>query len=688
MSFLTNKSEYLAARLTSKGRQKIAEGDFKISYFQIGDSEYDYAFSALDGSSNEVPNQKVFTPLDRDSWIKYPYKFSNSDGANTTYGEPIAGSDILTIENKIGPAGFVSSHIQYLTDPLTGSTIICENCEFDMGTLDGTNTIQVPTGVTFNDTEYITMYLGQLVGTSNIIPSVKNTFVYKIIGINTGNTYNTLVVDRSVPDLAGIVGTGTIISNYCDPNYVDFGTSINCMPVPVDIDEQQDPWTLNIVWSQKPAGLDVSGEIDEELTGYTSNIHTSTKEFLGYNKSDGQINNALTTIVNDCGTIITVKPEEQHSLAIIHYNGIGGYRDPDKYFKYEDYISQTEEARDYFEIYIPFIMYHRNTGNTIGAVFHMDETDYYINSTAIDTKTDKFKFRYLLDEQNNKIGKILVNNKTIIIDDQEIIAALDYKTNRRYTLPIPSVNLLPLNLGCNVDMSAEGILVNTGQTMYISYLFEMSSEQTLNGMHCNYYPMVVGSSTESNVGVSFCNSGFNYMQNTLSGIVNGYIADTFKILVQIVNTGEQPEPMNWYAIDFTDEIPNHTVGNLINPVNMNNSMFVITQSKYDNAVLYDLEDYLGSLPEEPSSSPEFGDEQPFPGSIKLFRASDIFTMNFMVNLPSGQFETTQNPTWIDQPKKITEVALMNSNKEILVIAKTASPITRIGTQIIQVNLDF
>jgi len=50
MSFLNgNNSEYLSARLTQSGRRAIAKGDFKISYFSIGDSEFVYTnpFSGL-----------------------------------------------------------------------------------------------------------------------------------------------------------------------------------------------------------------------------------------------------------------------------------------------------------------------------------------------------------------------------------------------------------------------------------------------------------------------------------------------------------------------------------------------------------------------------------------------------------------------------------------------------------------
>jgi alpha-D-ribose 1-methylphosphonate 5-triphosphate synthase subunit PhnI len=101
-------------------------------------------------------------------------------------------------------------------------------------------------------------------------------------------------------------------------------------------------------------------------------------------------------------------------------------------------------------------------------------------------------------------------------------------------------------------------------------------------------------------------------------------------------------------------------------------------------------DYLGSLTS--TTQPQFGDEQPFPGSIRLLRGIDIEELNFLVNLPSTQFTTTQNPTYVLQSTsgypKITEVALLDSNKETLVVAKATTPITRLGTQVFAVKLDF
>ena len=102
--------------------------------------------------------------------------------------------------------------------------------------------------------------------------------------------------------------------------------------------------------------------------------------------------------------------------------------------------------------------------------------------------------------------------------------------------------------------------------------------------------------------------------------------------------------------------------------------------------------YLGTTGVTTDS--QFGDEQPFPGSIKLVRATDIEEMNMLINLPSTQFLTSQNPTRFTGTtetianKYITEVALLDSLKEALVVAKTSIPIQRTGTQVFAVKLDF
>jgi hypothetical protein len=171
--------------------------------------------------------------------------------------------------------------------------------------------------------------------------------------------------------------------------------------------------------------------------------------------------------------------------------------------------------------------------------------------------------------------------------------------------------------------------------------------------------------------------------------MEGFIANQIQFLVQITDLDELPSHDAWVRIDYTSNISGHTVGSLIDPTDIEGVSFVVNKNMYDNGSIFDIETYLGSVPDEPSTLPQFGDEQPFPGSVRLVRATDIEKMNFLVNLPSTQFNVTQNPTYEEGgEKRITEVALLNSNKEVLVVAKTSKPIKRQGTQVFSVKLDF
>ena len=88
MSFLnTNYSATIAARLTQKGRNAISKGNFNISYFAIGDSEYNYT-----GTST----QSILAPFDKDLNVKYPLWYTSG---STYFGVPIESSITTTCKN-------------------------------------------------------------------------------------------------------------------------------------------------------------------------------------------------------------------------------------------------------------------------------------------------------------------------------------------------------------------------------------------------------------------------------------------------------------------------------------------------------------------------------------------------------------------------------------------------------------
>ena len=566
---------------------------------------------------------------------------------------------------------------------------------------------------------------------------------------------------------------------------------------------------MNIVWDNDVIGAKKTNNIsiEESLTGYTSNIYQSTKQFLGYTTSSGQtfvseqglsstgftitgtsFANSMSTGSTDGDDIIMVRPEDQRTIAIIHYSELGDIDiNPERFFKYDDYISSLTGTTgstvavdengddisdlDYFEVYIPFILYHRtkcfkkikvdvttagsfiykdcdgntqptltlsvgnnqvisniNVGtisgtsvytiseytepNTIGAKFTMDKTPYFVKSKITTTK-QALEFRYLLDENGYKVGKVFINNKIIVFDDQELVATLDYRSNRKYTLPSPRVYATPTNSTADNSM-LPGTTGTTGQTVWITYMFEYTGNTKMNSLPCNYFNKVslrdvngeCSFSSPSNISFKFSDNiplELSFLKSNITGVTEGFVANKFSALVKIVPTAtEIPSSNSWRKIDLTSEVGGDGVS-LINVNNFSGKTFTITNTQYVAASsnVFDLENHMSGLTTNylgdinSTTQPQFGDEQPFPGSIKLVRASDIEQMNFLINLPISTFNLTQNPTKYNPngteksgPKYITEVALLNSNKEVLVMAKTPTPIKREGVQVFAVKLDF
>lgn len=718
MSFLNNdNAQYLSARITQKGRRAIAKGNFQINYFQVGDSEFDYSSSFSSFTGGTQPNEKVFSPFDKETEIKYPLKQNTTD--DTIIGSVVQQSTTYTIKNEMGPAGFVSNYKPFGTTSLgevTGTTIECRSETILSSNINGGNTITVPTASFFSSGSFITLVLGQLIGNDAILSSSYNSYNYKITNVSG----NTLTLDRNLPNLTGSVSfTGTVISNKCELEFpIETEISQACLPNPIDPSQQLNSWTLNTIWSQLPIG----GTLDDEsLSGYTSNTFVSTKERLGYN-STGQTfvplqglstssisisgftsENYGTSFVNSLDEVIEISPMEQRTIALIHYSELGDIiNDPERFFKYDDYISTEitnsvavdEEGDDvtdleYFEVYIPFLLYHRNNTQQ-GALFTMDSIDYYVKSTKNPNST--LQFRYLLDSNDNRVGKVFYNNKIVVFDDQEIVATLDYRSNRKYTLPSPKVFATPSDTVGNSSM-----LSTTGQTVWVTYMMTDSTNGTLNALPCNYFNKVrLGGSDDgcfpsipSQVSFKFGDE-FNYLKTSLIGIPNGFIANKIYALVQRVeDITSLPSADAWKLIDVTSQI-----NGVFTKTNLLNTTFTIKYSDYSGATTFDLEthlseintNYLGSTGLTISS--QFGDEQPFPGSIRLVRATDIEQMNFLVNLPSNTFTTSQNPTCQSCTPVMTEIHLLNENKESMVVAKAPLPIKRLGTQVLSIKLDF
>jgi hypothetical protein len=616
---------FISARLTNIGKKLISKGNFVIKYFQIGDSEYDY--------SNElIKTQKVFNSFDFEYGVKYPYK--NIDNKN--YGQVIEESQTKTVRQVVPSTGIVTEYKKFDENNGDGIFVNCYSETSNFTKLNGTNEIEVNNLNYFNKNDIITIIFNDFGGMDSKVPMVtknSNNISFKIVDI----VENKLILDRSLPYLANLKGSIRILLN--SPH-------------------EKNTWKCSIVSNQ--------------------NDFTSIKEYLGYTTNDSQVfvddkNNILdypTSFVDSFNDKILVSPNEQKQIAILYLSDIknknGSYISYDSksiksklaYNNDGELITDTE----YFEIFIPFIFYHKNTSEIPGAIFKMDRHNFYVKSL----KNDDFKlmFRYLVDEKGNKIGKVFPHKQIVIFDNQEIVNLLNYKTNRKYSLPSPKVS---------TSITTNEFFDYKKEDVWITYNLK---NEILDGEPCGYVKKVTAE-YNSNINIEFGKNTFTSLKTNLNEIKNGYIADKFEILIQVTEKNKTPNRFNWKSIDLTSQIENHKVGEYISEENLTSQKFIIDKNLYDKSKQIELNDL------------SINEEFVFPGNIKLVLASDIEEMRMLINTPHNNFNESQNPTYQEgQQKKVTEIALLNEEKETLIMAKMAVPVTRDGSQTFVVKLDF
>jgi hypothetical protein len=599
---LKNTSGLINTRITDTGRLKISQGNFNISYFQLGDSEVSY--NALPQSTYNQFNNFILepsfnaqnsagVPQSNKENIKYPYYVDGSGG--NTYGIPFMASIVEPIYNKATPRGFftgTSVDDVFNWSAKTNNThVINSNYVVDMSTLIGTNTIVV-TDNSCNDSpirgiqagDIITIYYdgnglndcqcttatttttstSTTTTTTNpcvtpIPTTTTTTTTCSFINpccpppvvdclVNVSSCYsiltyrvidacnNTLTLDRPVPDFSYLYSScfarvlvypssfteiydSVTPSNHWSNNVINYESVCTTDEFDVKI------WNMNIPWSESPAGID--SNVYNDYTKFGSINYLGSKEYFGYASSSGQTDTSSVYYYNSFDEKITVKPEEQKTIAIVHYTNQTIDLFYGEKFALEPFDETAEDttgqARN-FRIDLPWLMWHKNSNCCNGQSFYVDPpgfddlnlyTIHYLESTKnSDMNTPGIRYYHLWDTNPNldgypsRVGKVFPDSKIIIFDDEEIIAAMSYKSNRNWTLPAPKVSLITPNI-CGLDNnSVEGILTGNTEYLYVTYRLSNNFGFT-NSLHCNYYQSIQGPNvscnpiTSQNVSVRF-----------------------------------------------------------------------------------------------------------------------------------------------------------------------------------------
>jgi len=722
----------LNTTLTDAGRQAISQGSFNISYFQVGDSEVCYdcipngnlsSFHVLQAQQNAQNSSPI--PQKNKMHVKYPLFVDSTSGS--TWGIPFANPQIDDIFNTAAPRGFFTGSTGSFSAFTSSAYTMSSNFIADIGSMSSGRTLTVnhnpcSTPYSANTTVggFVAIYMD---GTGDCSSWTGNfpVMMYQIEGITgdtTGTTSINLLLDRDLPDFSslGLAGDARVHFfpsgmtelydtesplSYLQIQELAFET--NCYLGP-DVKV----WNMNIPWTQSPAGYTAN---DIGYQYFKSSGYTGTKEYLGYNSDEGQFDTDGTYYFNSYSEQVMVPPSQQKAIAVIHYTNNAFDNFYGEKFAMEDFDSsiplsaQTGAARR-FNVDIPWLMWHKSTGATMGETFYVDPPGFsslnlfqpnYIESTPNDNMNEPGIRYYHLWDTNpnsnglpNRVGKVWPDLKIVTIDDDELVAALSYKSNRNWTLPAPKLSLMAPNTFNNNVGGLTGVLSGSNECLWVTYRF--NNDNFTNSLHCNYYSKICGTDPDcppdtADVVFKFGNE-FPFLNDNPTGVPSGFSANDLVILAQKTTGDTLPSPSQWVEVTgITEQISATTVNGYMTVSGLTGTTLQITKAGYDGGSPYILENYI-DLPQSGDTQLNFGGEYLFYGNIKTDIQATIYVMNYQVNLGQVQFMDSSNPTWLGNAPYVTEVGLYDSNKDLMIISKVQSPQLRQGVQQYTIKLDF
>ena len=742
MSYINKQSTTLVrVKLTDIGREQLAKGQLTFANYMIGDSEVDYNY--VKGWSEFVPNIGASTG---EFW------FPEADGniVKNIYSKvlrpkddnPFFSSFLLNQSNQFIFPLNQQSNIQLVKGIVTnqaddrgffsGSTV-------DSGLVAQTNSNFILEQGTINlnkfsgNTDYSTYTKGVLtLNTPLTATSVNDYIIFRFsnptLGNVTGSTmtaatintvYNitdiagsTIKVDRALPILSAYAGT--IITYYTlpggdDPMDTYYGASSlsaywnsgtlsfqNSCDICVD---NIPVWNMNNVWTENPAGLYKDSPTNyHENNLFGSEQFVGTKQYLGYNRQVTVTN--TNSMMDSKGYMDTFNK----SISILHYTNscISNF--------YGEQFYIDEETGKFLNLDIPVMWHRRNdvgtgSGTTLGMRFTSDTIRKTLSSNNDIEYYDLIEYSGMSVSPTLPlvVGKVFPQLKIVVIDNEELIAAMSYKSNRNYTLPDLAAELVtPVSGNCT------GVL-KAGESLYLTYWLENvgtgstgTTTVTTPVLPCQRYT-VIDNKTNTDKDVQFRIGNLNelpYMRKRED--VNydgfGFFADTFKMLAQVVDktTQSRPLPSNWKVIDFTSTNITVNTGETISPSlfenqNPNTTGFILTGSLYTGGTTFNLGDELDMSSASYYGKMTLGDERLFYGNLRTHIGATIYKTLFNITVDGASIATTSNSTFeFGNDRYVSEIGILDNNQNLVLVGKLSRPI-RISdstTASIELTIDF
>ena len=670
MSFLTNEpSTFINIRLTDSGRRQLSLGQLNFSFAAFSDSEVDYNIGRTNSFS--LLNSRVMSPKE-----VQPLFLTNLDGS----------APFLLQNNQVSSAKQIATANTQTAAFFTGSTnsfAIDQNKFLGKATITYSATTNLSGGsiLAFDSGSY-TAKTGDLV----FIPwePIQNSGQTNVADttIQSGNPTNALwyrvsatttplhvVLDRPVPNFSN-TGTSQVVNCYFYPyNGIEtyYGSAAT---------NSTSVWNMNIVRTNTVEGTmaGVSG-----FTTYGSVQYAGAKHFFGFSS-------------------------DTKAVGIIHFTN-----------EYSGNTYAEQFVEQSFKLALPTILWHNvGANNGQGVAYGLTLYDSY-GVTYFDVSANT-TFRFLMDgigSTSNVVGRVYHKLKMAVITDQELLAAMTYKSNRNYTLPPLSVSLVS-NPKFPLTTSQATGLCNSGSTYFVTYIPE-SLSPGLSGvsygygqtLHCNYISKIDGQDDINGnpqfLSINFPSNSFPYMRssvemNALSG--TGWNANSVQILVNEqlsalgYDIGSVPQD-GWKRISDRNALGNgiyssNTYSDLtIDPLKLAGYNFIISQQDYDSGSTYSLTSvFTGG-----TDTLFFGGESFVYGNLDVNILSTTFKTSIVAMAKNDQLNSSLNYTFdedLDTNTYITEIGVLDSNNNLVAVGKPTYPIKKnIGRFLtFQLEIDF
>lgn len=705
MSYIIkNSSPFVSVKLTQTGREMLAKGKLNFSSWAIGDSEINYDREAIyDANTTDATlsaTTRIMRPFDRQPDIKS--FITKADGVAL---QTLTNANIRTIKatvnNQADERGFFSGTTgSYST--LTGSTYAVAAGTVDSSLLSGGTTLDLGgTAVSEGDLILIKVSnttLGDVDVTTNVEPIPSLWF--KVQSFSSPNA----TLDRALPNLnesgtalGYIVYQGgevyDTIGTACTTSYWDSGTlqfdascDVTCGDVPV--------WNMNNVWCEDPAGITGSTYEGHEYFGSYDYLGSKHPYFQYTCAASGESSSVT------CDGLSAVDGINK-SVGLIHYTNNSISNLYGEFF----YIDGTNNKN--LELELPDLMYHRRdfqtgSGTTMGMKFIASGSTKLIGTDLeyVDLIEDSSLIPSGATPQ--VVGKVFPQLKTIAIDDEEIVAATSYKSNRSWTLPPLAVSLVAPTGG-----TSTGLLIQ-GETMFVTYILDNDTSTGLTtSLPCQKYSRVTNN-TSSAKDVEFRIEDVDllpYMRKTEAGGYDGrgFHAYNFKVLYQIVADGDdtRPDPTAWKVYDYTTTGLTTNASETISPTALeaqNPLTYGFNINKLVNSATttFDITQSMSLATVASPDTLQFGDERFFYGNINTYIGATIYKTMFDIRINSGLFTNTTNETRSTDAStnppdiRVSEVGIYDSDNNLVCIGKLSKPVNLLAgsTIMIELSMDF